>query len=233
VPDSKGLEESNVENVAIAIAVGVVLYLGLGLFLWWFLNGYIDPSSIKDPADRASAKKDFLQALGLIMAGVAGAVGVFFTWRNLQQGQANLRLTQEGMRQTQEGTQESLRLTQEQLQLSREEHQLSRQGEITQRFTTAVELLGAVKGGGDKNLEQRLIIWFRMMVAPGFRAGRGLEPVDVVLLAQEALGCARPSGRARIGTTRYSPTATGRYGCARPSGRARIGTRKSTSRCAS
>jgi len=135
VPDFKDQEEWNVRNTAIIVAVGVVLYLGLGLVLWGILNSYMGPSSIKDPADEATAKRDLVQTLGLIMAGVAGAVGVVFTWRNVQQGQANLRLTQEDMQQT---------------------HQLTRRGQISDRFTAAIELLGATNDGGSKNLEQRL-----------------------------------------------------------------------------
>ncbi len=86
-------------------------------------------------------------------------------------------------------------------------------------------------------------------VAPGLRVGRGLEREAVVLVVVGDLGCARPSGRARIGTP-AAPRRGGRgavapglrvgrgleqiwrvvgrqspKGCARPSGRARIGTR--------
>jgi hypothetical protein len=98
---------------------GLALYLLLGLFLWWLLQLYVDPSSIKDPSKEATAKKDLLQALGFIMAGVAGAIGIYFTWR--------------GQRLTQESTQEELRIT--------------REGQITERFTRAIDQLGKVEGG--------------------------------------------------------------------------------------
>jgi len=107
---------------------GLVLYLLLGLFLWWLLQRYIDPSAIKDPSKEATAKKDLLQALGLIMAGVAGAIGIFFTWRSQ-------RLAREAQEENQQNTQEQLRNAQEELQLTR-------QGQITERFTTAIDHLG-------------------------------------------------------------------------------------------
>jgi len=89
-----------------------VIYLLFGLLLWWALDQYIDPSE----AEQAStAKKDLFQAWGFIMAGVAGVVGIYFTWQNL--------------RQTQESTQDTLRLT--------------AQGQNTDRFTRAIEQLGA------------------------------------------------------------------------------------------
>jgi Pentapeptide repeats (8 copies) len=62
----------------------------------------------------------------LITAGVAGAVGIFFTWR----GQ---RLTQESLEGTRKNTQENLRVT--------------REGQITDRFTRAIDQLGKVENG--------------------------------------------------------------------------------------
>jgi hypothetical protein len=46
---------------------GGVAYLLLGVLLWWALDRYINPG----PGD-STEKKDLVQALGLIMAGVAG-----------------------------------------------------------------------------------------------------------------------------------------------------------------
>jgi hypothetical protein len=154
--DSSSLIDPDTKRAALAIAAGIVVYLLVGLFLWWLLNVYIDPSAIKEPSKEATVKKELVQALGFIMAGLAGAIGIIFTWRNLQQGQANLRLTQEGLKQTQEGTQQSLQITREQLKLSREEGQLSRQGQITERFTRAIDQLGAADADGKPKLETRL-----------------------------------------------------------------------------
>lgn len=62
------------------------------------------------------------------MAGVAGAVGVYFTWRNLSQ--------------TRESTERTLWLTE--------------QGQITERFTRAIDQLGATADDGKPKLEIRL-----------------------------------------------------------------------------
>src|SRR5215207_9086754 len=109
--------ENNWSQVLLFVG-GLALYILLGLFLWWLLQRYVDPSAIKDPSTEAKAKKDLLQALGLIMAGVAGAIGIYFTWR----GQ---RITREGLEDTQKATEEQLRL--------------SREGQITERFTRAID----------------------------------------------------------------------------------------------
>jgi hypothetical protein len=88
---------------------GIALFV---LFGGWILDWYIAPQT-------SAQKKDLVQALGLITAGVAGAVGIIFTWR--------------GQRLTQKGLQDTLRTT--------------REGQITDRFTRAIDQLGKVEDG--------------------------------------------------------------------------------------
>ena len=66
---------------------GIVLFVLVG---GWILDWYINPHT-------SGQKKDLVQALGLLTAGVAGAVGIFFTWR----GQ---RITQESLKDTRENS---------------------------------------------------------------------------------------------------------------------------------
>jgi hypothetical protein len=61
------------------------VYLLLGVLLALLLDWYINPG---DPSE----KKDLVQALALIMAGVAGAIGVYFTWRVQRQTQEEQEL---------------------------------------------------------------------------------------------------------------------------------------------
>src|SRR5215213_3075144 len=100
-----------------AVLGGIMLYILFGLLLWWGLDKYIQPTS-------STEKKDLMQALGLILAGVAGGVGIYFTWRNQ-------RLTQESLESTRESTEENLRLT--------------RERQITERITQAFDQLGSEK----------------------------------------------------------------------------------------
>jgi hypothetical protein len=104
---------------------GIVLFVLVG---GWILDWYIEPRT-------SGQKKDLVQALGLLTAGVAGAVGIFFTWR----GQ---RITQESLRDTRENNEENLRL--------------AREGQITERFTRAIDQLGATDEANNKKLEIRL-----------------------------------------------------------------------------
>jgi hypothetical protein len=104
---------------------GIVLFVLVG---GWILHLYIEPHT-------SGQKKDLVQALGLLTAGVAGAVGIFFTWR----GQ---RITQESLQDTRENSEENLRL--------------AREGQITERFTRAIDQLGATAAADNKKLEVRL-----------------------------------------------------------------------------
>jgi hypothetical protein len=124
-------------------AGGIALFgLVLGLILDW----YIDPQN-------STQKKDLVQALGLITAGVAGAVGIFFTWRGQERNQRN---TQEQFRLTRQSQEQNQKSTQAQLENAQEELRLTRQGQITERFTRAIEQLGATDDKGEKKLEIRL-----------------------------------------------------------------------------
>jgi len=134
--------ENNWSQVLLFVG-GLALYILLGLFLWWLLQRYVDPSAIKNPSKEATAKKDLLQALGLIMAGVAGAIGIYFTWR----GQ---RITQDNLQQNQENTLAQLENAQRGLDITRE-------GQITENFTRAIDQLGKTEDDGKtKSLEIRL-----------------------------------------------------------------------------
>ena len=62
-------------------------------------------------------------------------MGIFFTWR----GQ---RITQESLQDTRENSEENLRL--------------AREGQITERFTRAIDQLGATDEANNKKLEIRL-----------------------------------------------------------------------------
>jgi hypothetical protein len=109
------------QHPILTFAAGFVLYIVVGLTLLVVLHLYINPTT-------SAQKKDLIQALGFIMAGAAGVVGIYFTWRNLKQSQVS--------------TQETLRITQE--------------GQITERFTRAIDQLGALDEVETTHLEVRL-----------------------------------------------------------------------------
>jgi hypothetical protein len=123
--------------VHVLVLIGcLAIYILFGLLLWVALNRYIDPQN-------STQKGDVVQALALLMAGVAAAVGIYFTWR----GQG---ITREGQRISQE----NIEVTR---QNAEEQSQLTQEGQSTERFTRAIGQLAATdaKNGG-KILEVRL-----------------------------------------------------------------------------
>ena len=119
----KWLEKTWVQLIVVTGAI-ILFVLVAGLILDWYIN----------PED-SKAKRDLVQALALITAGMAGAFGIYFTWR----GQ---RLTRESLEDTRKSAQQTLELTE--------------QGQLTERFTRAIDQLGAASDDGNPRLEVRL-----------------------------------------------------------------------------
>jgi hypothetical protein len=122
---------------ALVVVGGIAGYALFGLILWWLLDSYIDPNAAPAPSNAApapssisTAKKDLMQAWSFVMAGVAGVIGIYFTWQNLKH--------------TQHSTQDTLEIT--------------KRGQDTERFTRAVDQLGhdksEVRIGGIYALER-------------------------------------------------------------------------------
>ncbi len=97
--------------------VGAIVFVVI-LLVW------VKPS---DPTE----KKDFIQAVGVLLAALAGLGGLYFTREN----------TDKQLRQARESQEQAQRLTE--------------QGQITERFTRAIDQLGATDEQG-KKLEIRL-----------------------------------------------------------------------------
>jgi hypothetical protein len=77
---------------------------------------------------KPTERKDLVQATGILLAALVGLGGLYFTWRNLDQ--------------TRRTTQRTLELTE--------------RGQITERFTRAIDQLGATDDKGNKRLEIQL-----------------------------------------------------------------------------
>jgi len=89
-PDEPPVREKSYERTRYQILLfvgGIALFVLAG---GWIVDWYINPHT-------SAQKKDLVQAPGLLTAGVAGAVGIFFTWR----GQ---RITQESLKDTRENS---------------------------------------------------------------------------------------------------------------------------------
>jgi uncharacterized protein YjbI with pentapeptide repeats len=104
------------------IAVGFVILLVVGLI--WYLIPIFDSKkglTITQRKDLVQGFASVVQALAVLVAGVVGLGGLYFTWKNLNQTR-----------------------------------QLTEQGQITERFTRAIDQLGETDDDGNPRLEIRL-----------------------------------------------------------------------------
>src|SRR5215217_4014895 len=107
-----------------------VAAIGLVVGLIWYLSPLFSAGDSLPMADRKDMVQGFAstaQAAAVGLAGAVGFIGLIFTWRSL--------------RQTRQATERTLELTQ--------------QGQITERFTKAIEQLGGGEGE-NKTIELRL-----------------------------------------------------------------------------
>jgi uncharacterized protein YjbI with pentapeptide repeats len=111
------------------------------LFLWLF----VQPST-------PTEKKDFVQAVGVLLAALAGLGGLYLTWQGQKLTRENTeRQLQEARKNTERQLQEARKNTSDQLEQARESQvqnqRLTEQGQITDRFTRAIDQLGKVENG--------------------------------------------------------------------------------------
>src|SRR5215212_4353223 len=107
--------------VRLAIVVGVVLAVALLVALGFALRWYLSPKTDLSISQRQALVQGLAsagQALAVFLTGAVGLISLYLAREN----------TNKQLRQARESTQETL--------------QLSEQGQITERFTRAIEQLG-------------------------------------------------------------------------------------------
>jgi hypothetical protein len=127
-------------GVLIAFAITLLVLLAVSFLsgLIWYLNPIFSANDKLSTTDRKDLVQGFAsvaQAAAVGLAGAVGLVGLFFTWRSLKQ-------TRTSQAQTQENTQRTLELTE--------------QGQNTERFTRAIDQLGATDDKQTPRIEIRL-----------------------------------------------------------------------------
>ena len=126
-------QDSSLRNkwLRLAIISTLLLALAAAVSLMVGLLWYLSPEtalSITERKDLVQGLASAAQALAVFFTGAVGLISLMFTWRSL--------------RQTRDSTQKTLELTE--------------QGQITERFTRAIDQLGATNATGDNSLEIRL-----------------------------------------------------------------------------
>jgi len=139
--------------VCLAIAVGAVLSAALLVSLGFALHWYLSPKTDLTISQRQVLVQGLAsagQALAVLLTGAVAFIGLYLTRQNtneqLEQARKNtqdqLQQAQESQERTQASAQETLRLTE--------------RGQLTERFTRAIEQLGATDHEGKEKMEIRL-----------------------------------------------------------------------------
>src|SRR5215208_3944644 len=139
--------------VRLTIALGAVLAVALLVSLGFALHWYLSPKTDLTISQRQVLVQGLAsagQALAVLLTGAVAFIGLYLTRQNtneqLEQARKNtqdqLQQAQESQERTQASAQETLRLTE--------------RGQLTERFTRAIEQLGATDHEGKEKMEIRL-----------------------------------------------------------------------------
>jgi hypothetical protein len=123
-------DRPNETLIGVGLLVGLLL-IALALALIAGLEWYLDPASKLSIVDRRNLVQGLAsagQALAVFLTGAVGLIGLFFTWKNIIQARDSTRQTLE----------------------------LTERGQITERFTRAIDQLGAIDDNDKEKMEIRL-----------------------------------------------------------------------------
>ena len=127
------------QSVGIAVLITVFVILVI-LVLWLVEEQVVWLWNAKgvNGKDLFKAKNDALTTFAQILGGFAILIGVYFAWRNLTATTKNLELANKNF------------------ELATKDLELTKEGQVTERFTKAIEQLGATDDKGKPELELRL-----------------------------------------------------------------------------
>ncbi|MGB9929145.1 MAG: pentapeptide repeat-containing protein [Methanosarcina sp.] len=138
VPSLSEIHERASQHSKTSLVFIILFVVLLILALQCIPHYQIEQFNITNQKDLADAENNYRATLAQIFGGVAIAVGIYYTWRRITIAEEDLKATQE-----------NLKVTQENLKVSQE-------GQITERFTRAIEQLGAIDHLGNPAIEIRI-----------------------------------------------------------------------------
>jgi uncharacterized protein YjbI with pentapeptide repeats len=124
----------------------VIITIALLLFLLITVP-YLDIShrGINNATVEATLENQSRATLAQILGGIAIAIGLYYTWRRISISEKELKATQK-----------NLAITQKNLRVAQDNLKVAQEGQITERFTRAIDQLGANDQSGNPALEIRL-----------------------------------------------------------------------------
>src|SRR5438046_2681193 len=126
----------------IGVAAAIVVVVACVIFVLWLVPKE-QVASLRNAKgvsaqDVFKAENDARATLAQILGGLAVLIGVYFAWRNIAATTKNLELANKNV------------------ELATKDLDLTREGQVSERFTKAIEQLGATDDKGNPKLELRL-----------------------------------------------------------------------------
>jgi hypothetical protein len=131
VPSLSEIQEKTSQHSKTSLVIIILLFALLLLALQYIPHYQVAQFNITNQKDLADAENSYRATLAQIFGGVAIAIGLYYTWRRIGIAEEDLKVTQENLEATQKVAQGNLKIAQE--------------GQITERFTRAIDQLGSDK----------------------------------------------------------------------------------------
>lgn len=138
VPSLSEIRDIASEHSKTSLVIIILLVLLLLMALQYIPHYQVSQFNITNQKDLADAENSYRATLAQILGGVAIGIGIYYTWRRITIAEEDLKATQENLKVTQENL------------------KVSQKGQITERFTRAIDLLGATDKNGNPAIEIRL-----------------------------------------------------------------------------
>jgi uncharacterized protein YjbI with pentapeptide repeats len=131
VPSLSKIRDTASEHSKTSLVIIILLFVLLLLALQYIPHYQVAQFNITNQKDLADAENSYRATLAQIFGGVAIAIGLYYTWRRIGIAEEDLKTTQKTL-------------------------EVAQEGQITERFTRAIEQLGAVDTAGNPAIEIRL-----------------------------------------------------------------------------
>ncbi|PAV12500.1 hypothetical protein ASJ81_20330 [Methanosarcina spelaei] len=134
------------------IWIGLYVIFSTGL-LYCYPPFQVSHFGINNATVNATLENQYRATLAQILGGGAVLVGIYFAWKNLEVAQATLKSDQET---SQKKLEVALATLDSNMKTDQGNLKVSQEGQITERFTRAVDQLGAIDQLGNPAIEIRL-----------------------------------------------------------------------------
>ncbi|PAV10989.1 hypothetical protein ASJ81_11970 [Methanosarcina spelaei] len=138
----ENIKQSPLTSLICLIVIVTALILLIELPHW-------QVSGINNVTEKVTLENQSRATLAQVLGGAAIGIGLYYTWRRINIAEEDLRVTQENLKVAQDNlkvTQDNLKVTQDNLEatqkVAQENLKIAQEGQITERFTRAVDQLG-------------------------------------------------------------------------------------------